>query len=129
MSKVCSECHAEKTLDAFSIRKKDSDGGRKGELTAKCTDCMKKENARKHKKRKLPEEACETAVQDHANESMLDVISMPAFLATLSAAKDGPMDIKAHVSALEAGPLEAGEKARACGIAELLEKHLLWHWT
>ncbi|RDX52292.1 hypothetical protein OH76DRAFT_204266 [Lentinus brumalis] len=42
MSKVCSECHAEKTLDAFSIRKKDSDGGRKGELTAKCTDCMKK---------------------------------------------------------------------------------------
>ncbi|RDX44376.1 hypothetical protein OH76DRAFT_1487106 [Lentinus brumalis] len=133
MSKVCSACHAEKPLNAFSIRKKDSDGGRKGEHTAKCTECMQKENARNQRKtaekRKLQAEGDGKDVEDHAHENTLDTISFPVFLATLTAAKDGPMNIKARVHAPEAGSLDSEEKARACCIAEILETHLLWHWT
>ena len=139
MSQVCSECHAAKAFEAFSIRKKDSAGGKKGERTAKCTECMKKENARKkhqnERKRKLQDDDNRTDdqgeddVQDHHDETSLDPISFPAFLETLMAAKDEPMNIKACVHVPEAGALELGEKAHASRIAEILEDHLLWHWT
>lgn len=134
-SKECISCHVVKTASEFRLRTKDSSGGKKGELTAKCGVCMDRDRAkeaeRQRKKRRRDSESLMES--DNALSSLPSTVPLLDFLERAKSDMELP---DCHIRCLvDTKQVEAGTelssplKTRAGRIAELIGTKIMIHWT
>ncbi len=131
-TKACSTCHSTLPLDNFGTRTRNSNGYKKGELTAVCLACAEKaKERRKAKEQKRAIVGEEEAEQLEAAEDDLDVMSLTDFVNAVKG-MDAPVDISARVEvtcALGPAAAEGTDRERADRIAEVIGAFTELHWT
>ena len=131
----CARCRREKASSEFGLRTKTTaNGGKAGELNARCLDCVRQETearkARKQKKRAAEGEPVgdsETLDGDLVSQN-IDVISFTDFI-NLLRESDDPIKVAARVDISSAADISMDPKERANRVAAVIGEYTLLHWT
>ena len=134
-TKTCRRCGVAKTPGEFRERTKDSKGGKKGELTDTCNDCMIRERDYRRAKRKKA--AASSGSEDDENTWNIDpdlpAIPLNEFRVRLRESADGnetnSFKFAARVDCALPAPITMDTRERAEAVARLVGEETLWHWA
>ena len=132
----CTGCRRSKPVSDFGIRVKNTaNGGKAGERTARCKECVGKEKEsrklREQKKREAegpPVGRSSFSGTDPDLPKELDVMSFTDFI-NLLRESDSPIMVTARVDVESAADMVLSPKDRANRVAAVIGEYTLLHWT
>lgn len=130
MLRRCSRCKVEKEPNKFQLRQKDSSGGKKGQLTDKCTTCIEKEREYRSQKRKKEDTDAEDGWELPPNAAVSSVDELVARLGSYADPNtSGSFKFGARVDSTVVAPPSMDLRERADAIARVVGDGTLWHWS
>lgn len=128
--KICTKCHAQKTLNEFNLRAKTTPHGQKGDLTAKCRACMDTERISRTARERGKKRAANDDDMD-LNLSDIKPVSLPLFLENLENCIDSPCNLQARVTLDDDDHdfINLDVRSKAYKLAELINQATGLHWT
>lgn len=134
----CTKCGVEKPPAAFDKRVRNTKGGKKGDLTTKCSNCIQQEKQTRNKRKKgtaASEPSSDTSEDEDIAEDTPEVVLLADFILKMMQRIDSPhfrLTHRVNTSALLACPEQLQEldlEYRVKRVARILGEESLIHWT